>query len=91
MFGRFRSGVWVKNGDQIINVSAMQPDYTLQGIRVYVHDNGHQLLKIIDAEKAQHQGDGHWVPQQCCPNALFCRFDSSDARRAGTLGSTDGA
>ncbi|WP_373974359.1 LPS export ABC transporter permease LptG [Chitinibacter sp. SCUT-21] len=61
MFGRFRSGVWIKNGDQIINISAMQPDYSLQGVRVYVHDHGHQLLKTMEAEKATYQGDGEWV------------------------------
>lgn len=71
MFGRFRSGVWVKSGDQIINVAAMQPDYSLQGLRVYVHDNGHQLLKIIDAERARYQGEGNWQLEQVTQTRFF--------------------
>lgn len=80
MFGRFRSGVWVKNGDQIINVSAMQPDYSLQGLRVYVHDHGHQLLKIIDAEQARYQGDGQWMLANVTQTRFF--VDSVQVTRA---------
>ena len=71
LFGRFRSGVWVKNDDQIINVAAMQPDFTLQGLRIYVHDHRHQLLKTLDAERAVYQGDGQWQLENVVQTRFF--------------------
>ncbi|WP_410499313.1 LPS export ABC transporter permease LptG [Chitinibacter sp. S2-10] len=71
MFGRFRSGVWVKNGDQIINVAAMQSDLSLQGLRIYVHDNGHKLLRIMDAQRAQYQGDKRWLLENVTQTRFF--------------------
>ncbi|QLG89653.1 LPS export ABC transporter permease LptG [Chitinibacter bivalviorum] len=70
MFGRFQSGIWVKDGDQIVNISAMQSDLSVQALRIYVHDNGHHLKEIVDAQRGRHLGNGQWQLEE----ATLTRF-----------------
>ena len=54
----FRSGLWVKDDNNFINISEMLPDNTLLGIRIYTHDNDYRLTRTRHAER------GHYLPQQ---------------------------
>ena len=61
LLGKFRSGVWVKDKNQIINVVTMNPDMSLEGLRIYVlDDKGAELSQIIDAAHAKYQHKGEW-------------------------------
>ena len=60
LLGKFRSGVWVKDGSQIMNVSVMNPDMSLAGVRVYALTEGAKLSHIIDAQRAVYQKDRTW-------------------------------
>lgn len=57
----FRSGLWVKDDNNIINVREMLPDNTLLGIRIYSYDNNYHLLRSEYAERATYQGKGDWL------------------------------
>ncbi|WP_157669464.1 LPS export ABC transporter permease LptG [Chitinibacter sp. GC72] len=83
LFGRFRSGVWLKNNQEIINVSAMQSDLSLQALRIYVHDNQHKLLKIIDAQGGRYQGNGMWQLEDVTQTRFLA--DSVSVTRAGSM------
>lgn len=61
MVGDTRSGIWIKDGKQIANITAMLPDLTLQGLRIYEFGNGQRVERIIDASKASFDEDkGNW-------------------------------
>lgn len=60
LLGKFQSGVWVKDGPQIINVAVMNPDLSLEGIRVYVLAEGAKLSHIFDAQRAKYGKDKMW-------------------------------
>lgn len=52
LVGDFQSGIWVKDGRQIANISAMNPDMTLDKLRIYEFTEGQRLVRIIDANSA---------------------------------------
>ncbi|WP_297576095.1 LPS export ABC transporter permease LptG [uncultured Deefgea sp.] len=60
LLGKFQSGVWVKDEKQIINVSVMNPDMTLEKVRIYQLGDGAKLAYILDANKAKYQNNGSW-------------------------------
>lgn len=51
----FRSGLWVKDDNNFINVGEMLPDSTLLGIRIYTYDQDYRLVMSRHAERAQYQ------------------------------------
>lgn len=59
----FRSGLWVKDETNFVNVRDMLPDGMLRGIRIYEFDKTHQLASISEAETGEYappdQPD-HW-------------------------------
>lgn len=57
LVGDTRSGIWIKDGKQIANITAMLPDLTLQGLRIYEFGNGQRVERIIDASKATFDED----------------------------------
>lgn len=61
MVGDFQSGIWIKDGKQIANISAMLPDLTLQGLRIYEFDGKQRLEQIIDAQSGRfNREQGYW-------------------------------
>lgn len=61
LVGDTRSGIWIKDGAQIANISAMLPDMTLQGIRIYEFGEKQHLRHILDANSASFDDDkGSW-------------------------------
>lgn len=51
----FRSGLWVKDDNNFINVGEMLPDNTLLGVRIYTYDKDYRLVMSRHAERAQYQ------------------------------------
>lgn len=47
-----KSGIWLKQGQDIINVADMLPDGTLKNIHIYRHDAQFHLTETLHADKA---------------------------------------
>ncbi|WP_028453544.1 LPS export ABC transporter permease LptG [Chitinilyticum aquatile] len=58
--GNFRSGIWVKDGGQIVNIAAMLPDLSLRDVRILYLGRGTTLDRLLEARAAQYGGDGTW-------------------------------
>lgn len=57
----FRSGIWLKDDNHLINVREMLPDNTMQEIRIYTYDNDYRLTQSRYASKGTYQGNGEWL------------------------------
>jgi Predicted permeases len=57
---KFRSGLWVKDASNFVNVREMLPDSTLRGISIYEFDRNAQLRTISHAEKGVFQAENRW-------------------------------
>ncbi|QEY23436.1 LPS export ABC transporter permease LptG [Neisseria animalis] len=55
------SGLWLKEQNNIINVREMLPDHTLLGIKIWRHDDCHELVEAAEAERAVLNADGSWL------------------------------
>lgn len=55
----FRSGLWVKDGNNFINVEEVLPDATLLNIHIYEFDNNTKLSKVRNAKGGQFEND-YW-------------------------------
>lgn len=61
LVGDTRSGIWIKDGKQIANITAMLPDMTLQGLRIYEFGDAQRVERITDASSASFDEDkGNW-------------------------------
>ncbi|WP_035058886.1 LPS export ABC transporter permease LptG [Andreprevotia chitinilytica] len=60
LVGEFRSGVWVKDGKQIINISEMLPDLTILGIRIYEFGDGLTLTRMLEGDEGSYIDEGNW-------------------------------
>lgn len=47
------SGLWIKQGHDIINVFAMLPDATLLGVTIYRHNDAFQLVETMVAQEGK--------------------------------------
>ena len=56
------TGLWLRQGENIVNIAAMLPDNTLTNIRIWRYNPQFELTEAIIAEKAQVH-DGKWVLQ----------------------------
>lgn len=56
----FRSGLWVKDNTQFINVSEVLPDLTLNGVKIFEFDGAQRLLALNYAERGKFLGAGEW-------------------------------
>lgn len=59
----FRSGLWVKDETNFVNVRDVLPDGMLRGIRIYRFDDNHQLISISEAETGEYvppEQPDHW-------------------------------
>jgi len=57
----FRSGVWVKDERNFVNVKSVLPDTSLSGIDIYSFDETFHLQKIVSAESANYLKPGSWL------------------------------
>jgi len=57
----FRSGVWVKDERNFVNVKSVLPDTSLTGIGIYSFDETFHLSKIVSAESASYLKPGSWL------------------------------
>lgn len=55
----FRSGLWVKDGRNFINVEEVQADTTLVNVHIYEFDQDARLIKLRNAKTASYEQD-HW-------------------------------
>jgi len=56
----FRSGVWVKDENNFVNVKSVMPDMSLLDVSIYEFDEHYHLRSIIAAEHATFQEDANW-------------------------------
>jgi lipopolysaccharide export system permease protein len=55
----FRSGLWVKDGNNFVNVEEVLPDTTLLNIHIYEFDQNAKLLKARNAKGGEFEKD-YW-------------------------------
>lgn len=56
----FRSGLWVKDDRNFVNVSQVLPDSVLVGVKIYEFDADHRLRKISQAQRGEYLRDNFW-------------------------------
>ena len=56
----FRSGFWVKDGLNFVNIQNVAPDLKLNNIRIYEFDKAFRLLSISIIKDAVYQSDKQW-------------------------------
>jgi len=57
----FRSGLWIKDGANFINVLEVMPNSTLKGIKIYEFDDKRQLRQISFAQRGDYQSNRRWL------------------------------
>jgi len=57
----FRSGLWIKDDKNFINVIEVLPDSSLRGVRIYEFDNSYRLRSISFAETGSYRSDRRWL------------------------------
>jgi lipopolysaccharide export system permease protein len=58
---QFRSGLWVKDEKNFVNIQEILPDTSLRGIKIYTFDQGSRLKSIRFAERGEYSGEaGTW-------------------------------
>lgn len=57
---QFRSGFWVKDHGNFVNVRELLPDNSLKDVRIYEFGNDRRLTSISYAQKAVYDRDNHW-------------------------------
>lgn len=53
----FRSGLWVKDGRNFVNVESVLPDSTLLNIHIYEFDEKNRLVETSNAKSARFEND----------------------------------
>ncbi|MBI4191247.1 MAG: LPS export ABC transporter permease LptG [Betaproteobacteria bacterium] len=56
----FRSGLWVKDERNFVNVAQVLPESVLLGIKIYEFDAEHRLRKISQAQRAEYLSNNLW-------------------------------
>ena len=59
----FRSGLWIKDDRRFINVVNVQPDSTLNGVRIYEFDEESRLRSVSFAKRGAYQSGRRWLLQ----------------------------
>jgi lipopolysaccharide export system permease protein len=67
----FRSGLWIRDDRNFINVVEVRPDSTLSGVRIYEFDPQYRLRSISYAQRGTFQSDRRWLLQ----NVIQTRFE----------------
>jgi lipopolysaccharide export system permease protein len=69
----FRSGVWVKDGRNFVNVKSVMADTSLSGIEIYHFDDTFHLQTIISAGQASYASPDGWQLK----DVMQTRFDQN--------------
>jgi len=56
----FRSGLWVKDERNFVNVSQVLPDSVLVGVKIYEFDGEHRLRRISLAQRGEYLKNNLW-------------------------------
>lgn len=64
LVGDFRSGVWIKDGKQIVNIAEMLPDLTVVHARIYEFGKTLTLERVIEGHNGRFQEKGNWTLQK---------------------------
>ena len=56
----FRSGLWVKDAGNFVNVEEVLPDATMKGLKIYEFDPGFRLRTISYAQRGEHIDENRW-------------------------------
>lgn len=54
------SGLWVKDGRLVVNVRTMQPDRTMEQVRIYAFDENDVLTSLSEAGRGEYAREGFW-------------------------------
>ena len=57
----FRSGLWVKDGRNFVNVGEVTPDSRLKDVRIYEFDDEYRLRTLSVAERGTYVSDRTWT------------------------------
>ena len=55
---QLRSGLWVKDGPRVVNVQTLQPDRSMEHVRVFIFDEAGALRSVAEAERGVYVGAG---------------------------------
>ena len=69
------SGLWLRSGDQFINIKTVLPDLSLLDISVY-RFKGNRLEHAMSARRAVQSEDGRWL----LDNVTYTEFEGSQTR-----------
>lgn len=59
---QLRSGLWVKDGLRFVNVRTLQPDRSMEQVRIYEFDDRHVLTSVSDAASGRYRpAEQAWV------------------------------
>jgi len=75
-FREFRSGVWVKDESNFVNVKNVMPDSTLLNVSIYEFDKNFDLVAITSAQRGKYEKEGSWQLQ----GVMQTRFDKDGAQ-----------
>lgn len=56
----FRSGLWIKDERNFVNITQVLPDSVLQGVKIYEFDAEHRLRRISLARRGEYVSDNLW-------------------------------
>ncbi|HEY9445811.1 MAG TPA: LPS export ABC transporter permease LptG [Burkholderiales bacterium] len=57
----FRSGLWLKDDKNFINVVEVATDFTLRGVRIYDFDPEYRLRSVSVAARGHYEKDRRWL------------------------------
>ena len=57
----FRSGLWVKDERNFVNVAQVLPEAVLVGVKIYEFDADHRLRKISLAQRGEYLNNNRWL------------------------------
>lgn len=69
----FRSGLWVKDANNFVNVSRIMPETVIHNVNIYDFDAEHRLQAISHAVRGEYQQDNLWI----LSDVVQTRFDGS--------------
>lgn len=70
-FREFRSGVWVKDERNFVNIKNVLPDSTLQNINIYEFDENFSLIAITEAQRGNYLKEGVWLLQDVLQTRFY--------------------
>lgn len=60
----FRSGLWVKDATNFVNVSQIMPETVIHDVHIYEFDDDYRLQTISHATRGEYQQDNLWLLQE---------------------------